>query len=61
VALGFASIEILDDELPKLGYILSKQDIVEDYFSNFHDKYANMIKARITALPDDERPKVYVG
>jgi len=61
VALGFASIEILDDELPKLGYILSKQDIVEDYFSNFHDKYVNMIKARITALPDDERPKVYVG
>ena len=61
VALGFTAIEILDEELPKLGYILSNQDTVEDYFSNFRDKYVDIVEARTEDLSDEERLGMYVG
>jgi len=61
IGLSFAKTEILTEELSKLGYVLDKEDVVEDYLSNFRDKYVNLIKARTEGLSDEERPKMYVG
>ncbi|MDI6810174.1 MAG: ABC transporter substrate-binding protein [archaeon] len=61
VVLSFAAIEIIDEELGMLGYVLEKEDVAEDYLSNFRDKYVNQIEAQTEGLSDEERPKMYVG
>ena len=61
IGLSFAKIEILTEELSKLGYVLEKEDVAEDYLSNFRDKYVNQIEAQTEGLSDEERPKMYVG
>ena len=49
------------EELVKAGYIFGKKDEAKCYIDDFHDKYLDLIKARTEGLPEEKRPKVYVG
>ena len=51
---------IFVEELKKLGYIMDKEDRVDNYFSTFHAKYIDLIKVRAEKLSKEEKPKVYV-
>ena len=46
-------------DIRKLGCILDKQDRAEAYL-DWHNAYLGMIKSRVAALSEDEKPKVYV-
>ena len=60
LGLDFYKPDVFVEELTKLGYVLNSKDSVDEYFSTFHDKYIDLIKARTEELSEDERPKVYV-
>ena len=49
------------EELMKTGYIFGKKDEAKHYIDDFHDKYLDPIRARTEGLPEEKKPKVYVG
>jgi iron complex transport system substrate-binding protein len=60
--VGFSSStpETTKDELLKLSYVLNRRERCDGYFSEFHDKYLNIISDRIEGLTSNDRPSVYV-
>ena len=63
VVLGFNlyKSETSIEELVKLGYIFGKENRVEHYIEDFHDKYIGLITARTEGLSEEEKPKVWVN
>jgi iron complex transport system substrate-binding protein len=59
VGLDLYKPKTLVEEMNKLGYILGKEGKKSYYVNDFHDKYINLIKARIEKVSEEERPKVF--
>jgi iron complex transport system substrate-binding protein len=52
-------VEAVREEAIKFGYIFDARDEAERYLE-WHDRYVNEILKRVSEIPDDERPRVFV-
>lgn len=48
------------EETTKLGYILNRRDVAEDYLNNFQNEYLETIMSQTEDLSEDDKPLVYV-
>ncbi len=58
IRLDFHKPETLREEILLLGKILDKEEEAEAYIE-WHDKYINLVKERVAAIPEEDRPKVF--
>ena len=57
--LRFHEPEAVVESMKKLGYILDEMENVNRYFE-WHDKYVDEIKSKVSEIPDDKKPKVFI-
>ena len=59
IRLDFYKPETLRDEMLKLGYLLGEESNARKYIE-WHDKYVDEIEDKVSGIPEDEKPKVFL-
>jgi iron complex transport system substrate-binding protein len=59
IRLDFYKPETLRDEMLKLGYLLDEEENASEYI-NWHDKYVDEIEDKVSGIPEDDKPKVFL-
>jgi iron complex transport system substrate-binding protein len=59
IRMDFYKPETLRDEMNTLGYLLDEEENASKYLE-WHDKYVNEIEDKVSGIPEDEKPKVFL-
>jgi iron complex transport system substrate-binding protein len=59
IRLDFYKPETLRDEMLKLGYLLDEEENASKYI-NWHDKYVDEIEDKVSGIPEDAKPNVFM-
>jgi iron complex transport system substrate-binding protein len=59
IRLDFYKAETLREEMIKLGYLLNKHELTDEYIT-WHDQYVDIINDRVSDIPDEDKVRIFI-